>query len=702
MFDAFVRTSYPKTAQALTEALAEMPVSGGTVVWLDDVHRLLAEPAGEQAAAVLLELLDKPGPVAAVATTWPQNYQELTATPRPGQADRHSQARALLGCGWLVDVPMGFTGQAWKEFQRRAAADASLSAVATAARAEGAVTQTLAAGPQLMDHWRQAPSACGKAVITAAVDARRLGIRSPLPEAFLKQAAPGYLTARERSEAVAPWFEDALDYARRPIKQVTSALLPVPAATGMGAEPDVVDLADYLEQHGGDLRWDQVPPATFWDAALAHLAASEDVERLAVHAFSRGRYRISRELYVRAHTLGHPSAVEGLCFSYTETDRILIPPAREELAVLARASTDSGYSLWYVGSTLASVSLDNGDEDMRDEAEELLAESIHAEYMDAAYPLADVWKSVGMLQEAAQLLAYARAHDTDAAVPAAPVSRLAEQIKAALAAPRRADEQSRIKSTPAEIRALGRRLTAEPTALPLGWQKGLLACGETDLVEQLLRALVDADSRIGLDRLEKFLEAVGRAEEAAALLPTAAEEGDDFAVADLVSRWSQNRPAEARDLLERCRRTGRTKAVFLAVRRLLRRPGPSASHRIAEEYLALLAEDGSSAAQLMLALWRLEQWQDQEPARKGEVPSAIVALLQQASRDQAEACRLLGQHALLAGDVSEAARRFRGAVDAGHYTVLADLVPLVVDDSREEARLLRDGLEADGSASPPW
>jgi tetratricopeptide (TPR) repeat protein len=217
-----------------------------------------------------------------------------------------------------------------------------------------------------------------------------------------------------------------------------------------------------------------------------------------------------------------------------------------------------------------------------------------------------------------------------------------------------------------------------------------------------LRALVDADSRTALDRLEKFLEAQGRAEEAAALLPAAAGEGDDFAVADLVSRWSQNRPGKALDLLERCRRTGRTKAVFLSVRRLLRRPGPSASRRMAEEYLALLAEGGSSAAQLMLALWRLEQWQDQEPAGKEAVPSDIVVLLQQALRDQAEACRLLGQHALLAGDVSEAARCFRGAVDAGHYTVLADLAPLVVDDSREDARLLRDGLEADGSASPPW
>ncbi|MGA5561105.1 hypothetical protein ACPCUV_07980, partial [Streptomyces platensis] len=198
------------------------------------------------------------------------------------------------------------------------------------------------------------------------------------------------------------------------------------------------------------------------------------------------------------------------------------------------------------------------------------------------------------------------------------------QIEAALAAPaNRGDERERIEATPHEIRLLGRRLVTMPRALPTDWLTRLPARGEVDLTEKLLRALIGAGSRTGYFRLEKFLMAQGRPNEAASVLPTAAEEGDDFAVVDLVSRWSTTRPEEARKLLERCRRAGRTKAVMLAVRPLLRRPQPAAKH-LAEEFLALLAKDGSSAAQLMLALWHLEQWQEREPAPGEVVPDLHV------------------------------------------------------------------------------
>ena len=35
---------YPKTAQALVKVLAGSLLAANTVVWLDDLHRLLAEP----------------------------------------------------------------------------------------------------------------------------------------------------------------------------------------------------------------------------------------------------------------------------------------------------------------------------------------------------------------------------------------------------------------------------------------------------------------------------------------------------------------------------------------------------------------------------------------------------------------------------------------------------------------------------------
>ncbi|MCG0284091.1 hypothetical protein [Streptomyces sp. PSAA01] len=692
---------YPKTARAVVDLLSGPPVPARTVVWLDDLHRLLAEQDGEQAAVLLRELLERPGPVAAVATMWPQNYQTLEATPYGGQNDHHAQARALLACGSVMEVPEAFTGRAWEEFQRRAASDASLLGVAVAAAEDGAVTQILAAGPELMAHWQRAPHVYGKAVITAAIDARRLGVRSPLPESFLREAAAGYLTPRERADAdPTSWFTQALEYARRPIKQVTSALLSVAPPAGMGAVPGIVDLADYLEQHAGALRWDQVPPATFFEAAH-HLSAGEDLERLALHAFSRSRYRIARDLYLRALGRGNADAVEGLSFHYTETGRILAPHGREELAELARAVNDGGYSLWYLGSTLASIGLDTQDQEICVLAADLLADSVTAGYTDAAYPLADLWRATGMYEAASVLIAHARQAEADASATPAPLPTLAVKIQDVLDQPTGSGRRG-IEATPGEIRLLAHRLAKVPTLLPWDWQSRLAELGETDLVEKLLHALIETDSHSALSRLERFLDEQGRGEEAASLLPTAAENGNDHAVVELVSRWYRSQPEQTRSLLERCWRTGRIRVVLSAARLLLKQPWP-AGPRLAEELLNRLAQDGSSAAQMILVTWHLEQWQQSKPAAGTPLPPVILTLLEQASAHVTEARRLLGQHALVIGDTAQAEHFFRSAIDGGDYTVLADLARLQHPDSpAEQTQLTRCGLEADGTTSPSW
>ncbi|WP_406066198.1 hypothetical protein OG462_41650 [Streptomyces sp. NBC_01077] len=546
------RLVYPKTAQAVVELLSGVPLPAGTVLWLDDLHRLLAESAGEQAAGLLRELLDQPGPVAAVATIWPDKYKTLVSTPLEGQADRYGQARSLLARGSMVVVPEAFTGEAWEEFVRRSAADASLCAVAASAGEGGSVAQLLAAGPELMEHWQQAPQIYGKAVISAAIDARRLGTRAPLPEVFLQHAATGYLTPRERAEVdPSSWFRDALDYACRPIKQVTSALQPVPHPTGMGPLPGVVDLADYLEQHAGALRWDHVPPAAFWDAAHQHLDTGQDINRLAMQAFSRGRFRISRTLYLRAHERGSADAVEGLCFTYTETGRILTADGREELVGLAHDADGRGYSLWYLGSTLASIGSDESDEEVCALAAELLAESFDAGHVDAAFSLAELWEDSGHHEDAARLVAYARQRDEHPAAEAAVVPALAARIKSVLSGVGSAPDQDQSvlgHASHREVTALAHRLRVDPSLLPLGWQARLAGLGYTKVTEMLLRALLDVGATTAPFDLERFLESEGRDSEAAAVLLSAARDGNDRAVVELVSRWSATKPNEVRTL----------------------------------------------------------------------------------------------------------------------------------------------------------
>ncbi|WP_369244350.1 hypothetical protein [Streptomyces sp. R41] len=170
---------------------------------------------------------------------------------------------------------------------------------------------------------------------------------------------------------------------------------------------------------------------------------------------------------------------------------------------------------------------------------------------------------------------------------------------------------------------------------------------------ELLRALIEAGSHTALFSLEQLLDEQGRSDAATSLLPVAAENGNDHAVVELALRWYRTQPEQARALLERCRRTGRIRVVLSAARLLLKQPWPAA-RRLAEDFLNHLAQDGSTAAQMTLATWQLDQWQQSEPAAGAPVPPVILTLVEQTSAHVTEARRLLGLHALTIADTVQA------------------------------------------------
>ncbi|MEW2624604.1 hypothetical protein [Streptomyces sp. NPDC048106] len=304
---------FPKTAKRLLALLDADALAPRTVLWLNEAQNYLTGTDGEAAAAALHSRVETPGPVVIICTLWPEYHRSLTATATP-QPDRdtHRHARALLGQAKLVDVPAFFTAQALTD--PRVSRDRSL---ATAARAStgGRITQTLAVGPQLVDHYEHAAGpqgTYGKAIITAAMDARRLGHTSPLPSALLRAAAPGYLTADQRAAAPGTWFADALEYARTKVKGVAAALEPVANPDGMGALPDVYRLAGYLDHHARETRHYAFPPGSFWTAVRDHAAGVEDLRRCAVSARYRSRYRIAADLYQRGAHAGDVAALREL------------------------------------------------------------------------------------------------------------------------------------------------------------------------------------------------------------------------------------------------------------------------------------------------------------------------------------------------------------------------------------------------------
>ncbi|MCI3227090.1 hypothetical protein GXP76_33890, partial [Streptomyces sp. NP-1717] len=199
----------PTRAQAALEDLHG--VGPRTVVWLNEAQHYLGDgTAGERVAAAVHHLLVSPerGPILVLGTLWPEYARQYTALPAPGAADPHSRVRELLA-GRTVAVPDVFDSRALAAAELLAeGGDRLLGDALTRARTGGRVTQDLAGAPELLNRYQHAGPAA-KALLEAAMDARRLGVGPRLLYAFLIDAVPDYLSETDYDELPDDWAEAA-------------------------------------------------------------------------------------------------------------------------------------------------------------------------------------------------------------------------------------------------------------------------------------------------------------------------------------------------------------------------------------------------------------------------------------------------------------------------------------------------------------
>ncbi|MDX3697712.1 hypothetical protein PV726_47600 [Streptomyces europaeiscabiei] len=308
----------PTHAESALEGLHR--VRPRTVVWLNEAQHYFGKSvSGERIAAAVHHLLVTPerGPVLVLGTLWPEYEKQYTALPRPREEDPHSRTRELLA-GQTVTVPDAFDAPALAAAAALAEkGDPFLADALPRTRSDGRVTQDLAGAPLLLKRYQLA-SPAARAMLDAAMDARRLGVGPHLPQTFLTDAAIDYLTDTEYDQLTDDWTECA--YAelaelvhgkqaplrrttprppRRPSAPVSPFAAPIPSAAG-----PVLRLADYLEQYGRSSRSRLCPPASFWYAAHAHLTHPEDLSNLAREAESRRRLQWAHCLRLRATETG--------------------------------------------------------------------------------------------------------------------------------------------------------------------------------------------------------------------------------------------------------------------------------------------------------------------------------------------------------------------------------------------------------------
>lgn len=258
-----------------------------TVIWLNDARQHLSEDNAEQLARLVSDV-DR-SPVTVLITLWGEDWDELTADAVPGTADSRYWARTLLTSQTSIKVPEAFSPLDQHDLDAAVRADPRW-AQAVRDVGSGAVVQYFAGVPVLLDLYQSGPR-MARALIEAAVDARRLGVRSLLPQDFLLDAAVGYPSDPEWARFNGTdWSSTALAQVSAPVRGLQGPLSPeAPRSRGTSMPLGYV-LTPYLEQFGREDRAAKLPPESFWTAARAHLLPA-DWARLAVGCDRRGLFR---------------------------------------------------------------------------------------------------------------------------------------------------------------------------------------------------------------------------------------------------------------------------------------------------------------------------------------------------------------------------------------------------------------------------
>ncbi|MFF8958709.1 tetratricopeptide repeat protein [Streptomyces sp. NPDC014894] len=418
-------------------ALADLQrVQPRTVVWLNEAQHYLGDPRhGEQIAAAIHTLLTAPDrrPVLILGTLWPayaNQYQEL---PKHGQPDPHSRVRELLA-GRILTIPDRFSARELDTAKLLAAeGDQLLAGALTRVGNTGRLAQDLAGAPELLRRYEHGTPPA-RALLEAAMDARRLGADIYLPYAFLRDAAIDYLSDQDLGELADNWAQETFTDLTRPVhgKESPMALVPArpqhrpPGTLKPDTQPDgqIFKLADYLEQIGRTRLQKSCPPASFWHAAYTHFTEPETFYNLAQAAEARfrlqwahhlllravesdhagalfdlaqkrnksGDYTAAEEFYLRAASAKHPSSLIFLARMWSRTGQ---RDESERILLQISAKGDQG--------ALLDLAILQEEAGRHEEAEKIYSEIIRNGNLDCLTDLSAIREDAGRKEEAEKI-----------------------------------------------------------------------------------------------------------------------------------------------------------------------------------------------------------------------------------------------------------------------------------------------------------
>ncbi|MBT2365784.1 tetratricopeptide repeat protein [Streptomyces sp. ISL-10] len=301
---AFVR---PMTRAALAEAFRVARRRRRAVLWLDDLEDYLG--AQGLTVAALATLLDaRPGRVVVLATMRSEEHRRYDAREESrltgSDRDAWRMQREVLSMAAVIRL-----ARRWSDAECRRAEpfrhDPRIRQ-ALNGRERFGIAEIIAAGPELLASWQNAwaPGANprGAAVVAAAVDCRRAGLRCPVTREWLRDLHPPYLDGRGGGDLQPEDFDDAMRWACQ-AAYATSGLLIGNYSQGYLAfdyllnAPDLAPVPDHL-----------------WDALL-DLVAPTDAYDLGLVAHQEARLTRAVTALERARGAGIPGAAFSLAIA---------------------------------------------------------------------------------------------------------------------------------------------------------------------------------------------------------------------------------------------------------------------------------------------------------------------------------------------------------------------------------------------------
>lgn len=704
------RVFRPEDAAEFSECVS-LSGADSKVIWLDDLDRFLTSPfistssldEALRTGTVLVgtmraDRLDLLSPrhertLSQETRMLVRSARAVTARAHVLYMDRHWNTEEVKRAKWSGDPRL-------KEAARHAG--------------DYGIAEYLAAGPQLYLEWQNAWSPGlhprGAALVSAAIDLRRAGVKDPVPRQLLERLHERYLEQRGGIRLRPESLLDAFHWALEPLHATSSLLVPV--------RDDMYRAFDYLAEAVARDNKDSAPPDEVWETAIGefplkvahsvgHRAEKANRHDFAVRAYER---LADSENHDGSFHLGYLAAkqdnLEEAEFWYRKAISQGSSTSKNNLGlVLMRSGQAEEGEFWFRkavadGDAYGMRNLGEHLFDLRrwDEAEELFLS-----FLEKAPPVAKLLMGQlhirrGEYKEADNWLQQATADGNKDAWFFLGVAQegLKDWQAASVSYERaiKAGNKQAPNNLASTLRKTGRLEEAETLYRSTIDQSGdeyaifnlanlLSEMGRHKEAEPLYRRSMETGFKYAKNNLALTLEKLGRPEESEQLFQSAAADGDTRAMANLATR---------------CRKDGRPREALSWINQSLSsgKPGYYTEMGLIQEALGATnramfwykrAMDGGSTSAAIALGYLYERKGKSKVARK---------LYSQAARDGAShALYHLGQFYLARKDFDRAYKYLDDAYQAGER--VAHMLAYLAMHSGDlaKARNLLDEADAD-------